>query len=177
MNPTRNPLAPATRAAMVDTLNVCLANAIVVAMCAKQAHWNVRGIVYGPLHKLFDRVAESANGWADTLAERAAALGGEVRGTPAQVLGATSLPTNAPLGHAPDGLCTSVAQSLATLSAMLMGAQRVAAGEPIVATGTEEEGQRPSTTPDLATQDVFITIQREVDKLLWQVEASMVQRA
>lgn len=176
MNPTRNPLAPATRSAMVDTLNVCLANAVVLAMMAKQAHWNVRGIVFGPLHGLFDDVYEAAGGWADDLAERAAALGGEVRGTPAQVLAGTTLPTNAPLGYEPETLCTAVAQGLAAFSGMLSEAQRLAAGESAVnPAAADEPGVTPAPTPDLATQDVFITMQREVDKLLWKVEASMVQ--
>lgn len=177
MNLTRNPLAPATRAAMVDTLNVCLANAIVLSMMAKQAHWNVRGIVFGPLHGLFDDVYEAAGGWADDLAERAAALGGEARGTPAQVLSGTTLTTNAPLGYEPETLCTAVAQGLAAFSAMLSGAQRLAGGEAVVnpAAAGDEAGVAPAATPDLATQDVFITMQREVDKMLWKVEASMAQ--
>jgi starvation-inducible DNA-binding protein len=179
MNSTRNPLAPATRDAMVNTLNVCLANAVVVSMMAKQAHWNVRGTMFGPLHGLFDKVYGAAAGWADELAERAAALGGEVRGTPAQVVAGTTLATNAPLGYDPVALCAAVAGALATFSGMLSESQRLAGGESVVRGDGAAEGatgEEPAPTPDLATQDVFITMQREADKLLWKVEASMVQR-
>lgn len=50
------------------------------------------------------------------------------------------------------------------------------AGESVVnPAAADEPGVTPAPTQDLATQDVFITMQREVDKLLWKVEASMVQ--
>jgi starvation-inducible DNA-binding protein len=41
---------------------------------AKQAHWNVTGPGFLPLHALTDEIADDARTWADRIAERAVAL-------------------------------------------------------------------------------------------------------
>lgn len=43
MHPTKNDLPLETRKAVVQLLNVQLANAIDMGLQSKQAHWNVRG--------------------------------------------------------------------------------------------------------------------------------------
>jgi len=48
---------------------------------AKQAHWNVKGPNFIPLHGLFDTVAADAAGFSDSVAERIAALGGQAEGS------------------------------------------------------------------------------------------------
>jgi starvation-inducible DNA-binding protein len=42
---------------------------------AKQAHWNVTGPAFLPLHALTDQLADDARAWTDRIAERAVALG------------------------------------------------------------------------------------------------------
>ena len=78
---TQNDLPEETRRAIIDALNDHLADAIDFALQAKQAHWNVRGPNFVPLHGLFDEVAEEFSEFADELAERAVQLGGTARGT------------------------------------------------------------------------------------------------
>ena len=46
-----------------------------MALHAKQAHWNVTGPAFLPLHALTDEIAADARMWADRVAERAMALG------------------------------------------------------------------------------------------------------
>lgn len=157
MNPTSNPTPLAVREALIPVLNALLADASVLYATAKQAHWNVRGPLFKPLHKLFDDVAGEASGWADTIAERVAALGGTVTGTMAQAVGATRLPTNAPLGHDATVCLSAVAEGLARFSKA----------------ARELQGKAGD---DLATQDVGIEVQRAADKLLWMCEASMPGR-
>lgn len=47
----------------------------------KQAHWNVKGKHFQPLHLLFDQVAAAAEPFIDELAERVTTLGGVAHGT------------------------------------------------------------------------------------------------
>ncbi|MGC2202913.1 MAG: ferritin-like domain-containing protein [Stellaceae bacterium] len=47
----------------------------------RQAHWNVRGSAIIAIHEPFDRVAGAVQGYSDTIAERAGALGGTAKGT------------------------------------------------------------------------------------------------
>jgi starvation-inducible DNA-binding protein len=85
-------LPVASRDVLVDSLNAMLALTFDLYTQVKQAHWNVRGMHFAALHKLFDEKAERLLGWTDQLAERAATLGGEVRGTARMVAHATCLP-------------------------------------------------------------------------------------
>lgn len=66
-----------------------------LAVNGKQAHWNVRGSGFFPIHELLDTVVEHAQGWADEAAERIVALGLPVDGrlsTLAKEAKATAVP-------------------------------------------------------------------------------------
>src|SRR4051812_32955705 len=91
MYQTRNDLAHELREKMIAILNRQLADLIDLRTQAKVAHWNVKGPHFAELHKLFDEIAESVDGYADLVAERAAQLGGIVRGTARQVAASTEL--------------------------------------------------------------------------------------
>ena len=86
MHPTKNDLPADSRAAMVALLNARLADALDLYTHAKQAHWNVKGPNFAALHGLFDDVSGHSLDWADTLAERAVALGGQALGTAATLV-------------------------------------------------------------------------------------------
>jgi starvation-inducible DNA-binding protein len=81
MHHTHNTLSENIRAKSVELLNKHLAAAIDLHGQVKQAHWNVRGPAFIAVHELFDRVAGTVEDYSDTLAERAAALGGTAQGT------------------------------------------------------------------------------------------------
>src|SRR5260370_3457202 len=81
MQKTANTLSKNVRAKSVAVLNRHLAAAIDLHAQVKQAHWNVRGPTFIAIHELFDTVADAVEEYSDTIAERAAALGGTAEGT------------------------------------------------------------------------------------------------
>jgi starvation-inducible DNA-binding protein len=78
---TRNDLSREVRGQMVALLNQQLADTFDLYSQTKQAHWNVKGAQFTPLHELFDKLAEELANHADAIAERATALGGLALGT------------------------------------------------------------------------------------------------
>ena len=66
---------------VIDTLNARLADMIDLHWQIKQAHWNVTGMDFIAVHRLFDEQAAMAREMADTLAERARGLQGVAEGT------------------------------------------------------------------------------------------------
>src|SRR5437867_10750793 len=87
--PTQNDLPGKVRGGAVDLLNQQLADALDLALQAKQAHWNVKGPSFVALHELFDEVVDELFEHADELAGRAVELGGTAFGT-ARVAAKTS---------------------------------------------------------------------------------------
>lgn len=154
MHVTRNGLAENARAAMIDLLNARLADALDLAAVAKQAHWNVKGPHFQPLHELFDALTDDVRVHADDIAERAVALGGAAMGRTQDVANASKLdayPADAATGSAH---VAAVADRLAATT----NAMRTAIDE------AEEAG-------DAVTADLFTGVARALDKQLWFVEA------
>jgi starvation-inducible DNA-binding protein len=58
-----------------STLPRLLAELVALSLDAKQAHWNLAGPAFLPLHAHTDEIAADARNWADRVAERAVALG------------------------------------------------------------------------------------------------------
>ncbi len=71
----------ATQTGVAALLNQHLSDAIDLQGQIKQAHWNVRGLGFIGIHRLFDEIAAQAGEWADMFAERAASLGAQAEGT------------------------------------------------------------------------------------------------
>lgn len=156
MRTTRHDLSSTTRTAVLASLAPALATAIDLGLSAKQAHWNVRGLQFAPLHALFDQVATEAGAWADALAERAVQLGGVADGTVAGVARGTALaayPANV----------TDGAAHLAAVADRLAGFARLTRAA--IAT-TDDAG-------DAVTADLFTELTAGADKLLWMVEAHL----
>lgn len=80
------------RAAMVVLLNEQLAANFDLQSQVKQAHWNVKGIHFYPLHLLFDDLAEHLADLTDELAERVTAIGGYATGTVRMAAASSTLP-------------------------------------------------------------------------------------
>jgi starvation-inducible DNA-binding protein len=151
---TQNDLAEKVRAGVVELLNQQLADALDLALQAKQAHWNVKGPSFIALHELFDSVVDEIVEHADDLAERAVELGGTAFGTVRTAAKTSRLPEY-PLN------ISSGRQHVAALSAALarFGASARAGIDAATALG------------DADTVDLFTEISRGVDKLLWKIEA------
>ena len=143
-----------TRVASIALLNQQLADALDLGLQAKQAHWNVKGPAFIALHELFDEVAEKIGEFTDEIAERAVALGGVAVGT-AQVIARDSSLAPYPL------TIFSGPDHVAALSAALASFAR----------STRVAIETATKAGDAGTADLFTGISREIDDLLWKVEA------
>ena len=81
MYATRISIPADKRTPLVALLNQQLANLTDLYSQTKFAHWNVKGMHFIALHKLFDELAEKVEDAGDEVAERATALGGVAHGT------------------------------------------------------------------------------------------------
>jgi starvation-inducible DNA-binding protein len=81
------PLAPSSVA--VEDLQPTLVELIDLSLQAKQAHWNVAGPLFKPVHEELDVVVDIARLGADEVAERIATIGAEPDGLAATVARAT----------------------------------------------------------------------------------------
>lgn len=156
MHPTRNDLPEPKRIAIVQLLNQAVADLIDLQLQARQAHWNVKGPNFIALHELFDSVAEDAEAFADSVAERIAALGGQAEGTISVVGSRTTLsayPVEITTGrdHV-DALSTSMA---------------------VVGKSIRGAIDRATELGDADTGDLFTEVSRGLEKKLWFVESHL----
>jgi len=154
MHNTKNDLAKGNREKVIELLNARLADAIDLKTQAKQAHWNVKGHHFIGLHELFDQVATAVEAHVDLIAERATALGGTAMGT-ARVVAQKSTLSEYPLE-----IFDGAAHVDALSTAMADFGKKIRAG----IDDTDKLG-------DADTADLFTEVSREIDKLLWFVEA------
>lgn len=156
MHATKNDLSELKRIPLAVLLNQALAELIDLQLQAKQAHWNVKGPNFIALHELFDTIAADAAAFADSVAERIAALGGQVEGTINVVGRRTTLPSYpveivAGRDHV-DALSTSMAGVGKTI---------------------RDSIGRADELDDADTADLFTEVSRELDKKLWFVESHL----
>ena len=150
---TQNNLAEKVREDSVELLSQQLADALDLALQAKQAHWNVKGPNFIALHELFDTVVDELLEHADDLAERAVELGGTAFGTVRTAAKASRLT------EYPFDIDSGRAHVLALSAA-------IAAFGASARSAIEEA----TTLGDADTADLFTEVSRGVDKLLWKVE-------
>jgi starvation-inducible DNA-binding protein len=151
---TKNDLPEATRVEVIPLLNQRLAECIDLQTQCKQAHWNVKGPSFIGLHKLFDEINESVEGYVDLIAERIVQLGGIAEGTIGAVEGRSTL-LDYPLA------ISTGAEHVAALSDALSGFGRAAR------VGIEEMQE----LKDADSADMLTDISRGTDQWLWFVEA------
>jgi len=151
---TKNDLPESIRLEVIPLLNQRLAECIDLQTQCKQAHWNVKGPSFIGLHKLFDDINESVEGYVDLIAERIVQLGGIAEGTIGAVEGRSTL-IDYPLA------LSTGAEHVAALSDALSGFGRAAR------LGIEEMQE----LKDADSTDLLTEISRGVDKWLWFVEA------
>lgn len=159
LHPTRNCLPEQVRTSSIASLNQCLADATVVRSQLKFAHWNVKGPNFYQLHELFDELAGILEGHGDTMAERAAALGGQALGTVRIAAQSSDVPALSK--DDTDGLAMveQVADGLAALDATLF-----------------EQIQAAEERNDLDTADLLNEVSRDVSRALGFLEAHLQGR-
>ena len=157
---TKNDLPESIRVEVIPLLNQRLAECIDLQTQCKQAHWNVKGPSFIGLHKLFDEINESVEGYVDMIAERIVQLGGIAEGTIGAVEGRSTL-VDYPLA------ISTGAEHVAALSDALAGFGRVAR------VGIEEMQE----LKDADSADMLTDISRGVDQWLWFVEAHQQEKA
>ncbi|HMU35053.1 MAG: DNA starvation/stationary phase protection protein Dps [Acidobacteria bacterium] len=154
MHNTKIDIPKDAREKLIAILNQRLADAADLKSQAKQAHWNVKGMSFIALHELFDRVATEVDPMADDIAERITSLGGTALGT-VRVAAQNSELSEYPL-EISDG--SDHVDALST--ALADFGRRVRA-----------DIDRTDELGDKDTADLFTGVSRNIDKLLWFVEA------
>jgi len=152
---TYNSLSHDVRIKAADILNRLLASAVYLSRCSKSAHWNSVGANFIAVHKLFDEIHTSADGWADTLAERARSLGSEADGHPDQIQQANEL------SSFPKGIADT--QEYIRAVAKLLGEFSKKVRDPL----DDMQETDPASANDL------ITILGESDEFIYLVESHM----
>ena len=154
LHKTKNDLSKQARNKVIEILNARLADASDLKSQAKQAHWNVKGIHFFQLHELFDQVATAVEAQTDLIAERITALGGTAMGTvrmAAQNSSLSEYPLEITDGTAHvDALSTALADFGKNVRKNIDDADKFG---------------------DASTADLFTEVSREIDKLLWFVDA------
>jgi len=154
LHETKIDLAKGKREKLIGILNQSLADAVDLKSQAKQAHWNVKGPNFIALHELFDRVATELDTHVDDLAERITTLGGVAMGT------VRLSAENSSLAEYPHEISDGTAHVDALSTALSDFGKKARKN----IDSTDELG-------DKDTADLYTGISRNVDKLLWFVEA------
>jgi starvation-inducible DNA-binding protein len=134
-------------------LQETLVELIDLSLHGKQAHWNVVGPTFRPLHELLDEFTAQYRDWYDTVAERLTAIGVAPDGRSSTVASST------PLEQLPEGQIADVAVLAHFDGLLTMVTDRVRAR-------AEALGDH-----DLASQDVLIELLRGLEKQRWMVRA------
>lgn len=148
------PIAETRQAEIISDLNGVLAHLIDISASAKQAHWNVYGPNFQGLHDLFDVIVDEARTFSDEVAERAVSIGGTAHGTLQDANKGTTLAPFPTDERKWETLVREMHSRMTQVSALLRD----------VIHRTED---------DLNTQDLYIAIQRDIDKRAWMLEAHL----
>lgn len=156
LHPTSIDIAEDVREISIEHLQQSVSDLLDLYSHFKQAHWNIKGPNFIGLHELFDTIAAEIIDHIDTVAERIAQLGGQVRGT-VKSSGSDSQLPDYPLDAVKEK------DHLKALVASVATAAK-AAREAI--DKTDEAG-------DADTADIFTAVSRSLDMRLWFLEAHL----
>ncbi|MFC5724711.1 Dps family protein [Streptomyces gamaensis] len=153
MSVVKSPLSEQDRKTVGDALQGALVDLVDLSLVAKQVHWNVVGPRFRSVHLQLDEVVDSARTHADTVAERAAALGIAPDGRAGTVARASGI-TAVGDGWIKD---TAAVQTLVEALHAVIARMR----QRIDATGD----------PDPVTQDILIGLTGDLEKHHWMFQA------
>ena len=146
---------PHEREGVGQQLQATLHELLDLSLIGKQLHWNIFGRPFKPLHEHLDELVDSWRDLADTVAERAVALGVAPDGQAATV-------------SAGSGITAVESGSLDTDTALRELVTTLADVAERIRARMDRLGEI-----DLASQDVLIEVVRELEKQLWMLRASL----
>jgi len=147
-------LLQATRGSVAAVaLQDTLVQLIDLSLQAKQAHWNVTGPSFQPLHEMLDEFVARYRDWYDEVAERLAAIGVAPDGRTATVAAASSLEP-LPAGPLEDRLLVRLLE------------ERLEA-----VTGRVRERMVELGEDDFVSQDLLVGIVHGLEKQAWMLRA------
>lgn len=150
---------PHEREGVGRELQAALVELVNLALLGRQLHWAVTGPLFRPMHLHLDELVDSWHELADSVAERAVALGVVPDGQAQAVAAATQLE---PVAQGPIEdrvVVRELTQRLADVSERIRG-QMDRLGE-----------------VDLASQDVLIEVVRELEKQQWMLRVQLGEPA
>ncbi|MEU6810170.1 DNA starvation/stationary phase protection protein [Streptomyces sp. NPDC046831] len=153
MTEVKSTLPDAARQVTRDALQSTLVDLLGISLIGKQAHWNIVGPRFRSVHLQLDEVVAAARDFADTAAERAAALGLPPDGRPETIASAFTLPGPKDGWVRDNEVVEVMVQALDAAVARLR--ERIEATE----------------KADPVTQDLLITITAELEKQRWMFDA------
>ena len=127
---------------------------VALSLDAKQAHWNVTGPGFLPLHTLTDELAGDARAWTDRIAERALALGFAVDARVGTIASAA--------GEFPAGYLTD----REVIGELTMSIDRAAR--------TARHSLADLETADAVAHDITVEVLEGLDKYRWMLQAHKV---
>jgi starvation-inducible DNA-binding protein len=136
-------------------LQATLVELIDLALVGKQLHWSIVGPRFNPLHQRLDELVDSWHDLADTVAERAVAIGHAPDGQADAIVAAGD---RSPLERGP-------VEDHAVLADLV---DRINA----VAEHTRERMDKLGSL-DIASQDVLVGVVRALEEQLWMTRAQL----
>ncbi|MEU6284683.1 DNA starvation/stationary phase protection protein [Streptomyces sp. NPDC047028] len=149
----KSPLPDDALKTVGEALQGALVDLLDLSLVAKQIHWNVVGPRFRSVHLQLDEVVTTARTHADTVAERASALGVSPDGRAATISSGSGI-GDTPAGWIKDG--DGVGAMVDALGAVITRMR-----ERVESTGE----------PDPVTQDIFIGITADLEKHHWMFQA------
>lgn len=153
MSVVKSPLSEQDRKVVGDALQGALVDLVDLSLVSKQVHWTIVGPRFLPIHRQLDEVVASAREHADTVAERASAL-----------------------GLAPDGRAETVAKT-SGIEAIGGGwnkdteSVRILVAALAAVIKRMRERIRATDEPDPVTQDLLIGLTADLEKHHWMFQA------
>jgi starvation-inducible DNA-binding protein len=156
MSVVKSPISEENLKVVSDALQGALVDLVDLGLVGKQVHWTVVGPRFRSVHLQLDDVVVTARTHADTVAERASALGVAPDGRAETVAGTSAL------GAVKEGWIedTEAVRTLVEGLAAVIARMR----ERIAATAD----------PDPVTQDILIGLTRDLEKHHWMFQAENV---
>ena len=149
MTQTATALSTDAQTAIAEALNQSVAETVVTTMLAQNFHWNVKGMAFGPLHDLFQKIYEDHFVGQDDLAERIRSIDAHADGMLAGMIKRSKVTEHD--GHASDkDMIRMMQDAQETLAATIAGCGELAA----------KHG-------DTLTEDLCITRGQVHEKFAW----------